>query len=73
MTEKTLGKTPGKTTDRVLTLLRDNPRLSIPDIAAIVGRSVSSIEGTVRGLKSDGELARVGPHKGGQWVVLDSD
>lgn len=64
--EKTLGKTP----DLVLQRLRDTPQATIPELAAYLGKSDSAIERTVRKLREEGRLQRIGPAKGGHWKVL---
>jgi predicted HTH transcriptional regulator len=68
---KTLVKTPGKTPDVILSLLRDAPELSIPQLAASLGKSQSAIERAIRKLREAGRLKRIGPDKGGHWQVLD--
>lgn len=74
---KTLGKTPGeapgKTPDRIVALLSESPGLSIPELAARLGKSESAVERAVRKLRESGRLQRVGPDKGGHWKVLDQD
>lgn len=69
--QDTLGKTPGKTPERILGLLRDAPELSIPELAERLGKSVSAVERAIRKLREAGRLARVGPDKGGYWKVTD--
>ncbi|ASR42060.1 hypothetical protein BEN78_00145 [Xanthomonas citri pv. mangiferaeindicae] len=67
---ETPGKTPGKTPDRILGLLADTPTLSIPELAARLGKSERAIERAIRTLRDAGRLARIGPAKGGRWQVL---
>jgi ATP-dependent DNA helicase RecG len=64
---KTLGKTPGK----IAALLRENPGLSIPELAEQLGKSESAIERAVRKLRKTGQLKRIGPAKGGHWEVVE--
>ncbi|MDP2286895.1 MAG: winged helix-turn-helix transcriptional regulator [Pseudohongiella sp.] len=66
---KTLGKTP----DVILNLLRDAPELSIPQLAASLGKSQSAVERAIRKLREVGRLKRIGPDKGGHWQVLDDN
>lgn len=72
--EKTPGKTPGKTlektSDRVLYLLRENPHLTISDLAEYIGKSESAVERAIRKLREQNRLQRIGPAKGGYWEVL---
>ncbi len=53
-------KTPGKTPDLVLLRLHEAPRASIPELAAYLGKSESAIERTIRKLREEGRLQRIG-------------
>ena len=66
-------ETPGKTPERVLSLLAGAPALSIPELARQIGKSESAIERAIRKLREAGRLARIGPDKGGHWQVLDGN
>jgi predicted HTH transcriptional regulator len=57
---------------KVLELMTENPDITIPDIAATLGKSKRSIERTVHELKSDGKVDRAGSPRGGRWVVGNS-
>lgn len=59
----------GKTSDKIIALLRAHPTLSAGNIAAIVGISRKSVEKHFARLKRYGMLMRVGPDKGGHWEV----
>ena len=59
-----------KTKDRILKLLRSNPKLSKRDISSILSIAVSAISRHVADLKQAGRLRRVGPDKGGYWEVI---
>lgn len=59
----------GKTSDKILALLRSHPTLSAGDIAAIVDISRKGVEKHFARLKRYGMLQRVGPDKGGHWEV----
>jgi ATP-dependent DNA helicase RecG len=63
--EKTLEKTP----DRIIALLREDGSLSIAKLARQIGKSTSVIERALRKLREKGDIERVGPDKGGYWVV----
>lgn len=64
-------KTPGKTPERILELLRQFPQLSIPEIATRLEKSESAIERAIRMLRTAGQLVRVGPDKGSYWKVME--
>nr|QBQ85729.1 hypothetical protein [Shewanella putrefaciens] len=59
-----------KTPDRVLSLLVNQPTLTLAEIAAHLGKSTSTIERAVAKLKQQNKLAFYGPKKGGYWQVL---
>jgi ATP-dependent DNA helicase RecG len=68
---KTLEKTLEKTPDRIIALLRDDGSLSIAKLAKQIGKSTSAIERALRKLRETGDIERVGPDKGGYWVVRE--
>jgi len=69
--EKTLEKTPEKTPDQIIALLREDGSLSIAKLAKQIGKSTSAIERALRKLRETGDIERVGPDKGGYWVVRE--
>ena len=77
MSEKTTvitsEKVSEKTGERILTLLRSSPRMSTEEMAAVLRKTRRTVERAIVALKTARRLERVGPDKGGQWVVLDSD
>ncbi|WP_332397214.1 MarR family transcriptional regulator [Vibrio metschnikovii] len=68
--EKEQVETQVKTPDRVLSLLANQPTLTLAEIAAHLGKSTSTIERAVAKLKQQNKLAFHGPKKGGYWQVL---
>ena len=67
--QKATRKTPQKTPDAILSLLRKHPEMSIQQIAAKLDKSESAIKRAVRVLREGGRLQRIGPDKGGRWDV----
>ena len=67
---KTSVKNSVKTTDALLELLRQNPQMTLADVAAQVGRTVRAVEMASAKLVKAGRLRFVGPQKGGHWEVL---
>lgn len=65
----TLSK-PNKTRDKVIELLRKNPKLSATALAAEIGISAKGIQRHLANLKSEGILRRIGPDKGGEWQII---
>ncbi|MDQ7088942.1 MAG: winged helix-turn-helix domain-containing protein [Acidobacteriota bacterium] len=62
---------PGKTSLAILKLLKEDPGLSIPEMASHLHKSESAIERAIRKLREAGRLERVGPAKGGHWRVIE--
>lgn len=62
-------KTNMKTGMKILELLSDNPKMSIPELAASLTMSVSGIRYQMDKLKKSGVLERVGADKGGYWKI----
>lgn len=69
--EKTLWKTPQKTPDRIVDLLRQDGRLSIEALAKQIGRSPSAVQRALNKLQENRIIERIGPAKGGHWVVKE--
>lgn len=61
---------PKKTRDKIIDLLRQNPKLSATALAAEIGISAKGIQRHLANLKSEGILNRIGPDKGGRWQIL---
>lgn len=62
---------PKKTRDKIIDLLRQNPKLSATALAAEIGISAKGIQRHLANLKAEGILHRIGPDKGGQWRIND--
>ncbi|MDE2653050.1 MAG: winged helix-turn-helix transcriptional regulator [Gemmatimonadota bacterium] len=60
--------------DRILAVLRENPSASRREIAeALAGTTEGSVRYQLDKLKESNRLRRVGPDRGGRWMVLDGD
>ena len=60
-----------KTSGKILALLRDNPLLTIPELALSIGVTERSIERNLQKLQAENCLSRIGPAKGGHWKVIE--
>ncbi|MFA6003103.1 MAG: ATP-binding protein [Elusimicrobiota bacterium] len=67
---RTVGKTVVKIGERMLALIRRNPRITRTEIAMRTGLSVRGVEWNLAGLKKQGRLKRIGPDKGGHWELV---
>ena len=68
--EKARVETRVKTPKRILDLLYEHPQMTLAELAATLGRAVSTIERAAARLQADGDLRFEGPKKGGRWEVL---
>ncbi len=63
-------KSGQKTVDKLLSLLKANPRLTQEGMVNALMVTRSTIQKHLANLKSAGRIRRVGPDKGGHWEVL---
>ena len=69
--EKTIGKPVGKTAGKIVELMRNNPQITIPEIAAAVQTSESNVLQHSSKLQKQGIIRRVDGRKEGYWQVID--
>ena len=60
----------GKSSEKILRLIQNNPSISAREIAEKMGQSARNIEKHLRNLRSKHRIRRLGPTKGGYWEVL---
>ena len=60
---------PIKNSTRILDILSIHPRYTTADLAEALGISAKGVEKHIAKLKKSGALLRVGPDKGGHWLV----
>jgi len=69
---KAQAKTLVKTTPAmILQMLRQDQDLTLAEVAAAIGISVSAVERAASKLVKSGLLKYVGPQKGGHWEVIE--
>ena len=68
-TDETVEKT-GETVEKILDVIKSNPKITQKELAKITGLTRRGIEWNLSKLKNDGVIERVGPDKGGEWIVL---
>jgi len=61
-----------KASEKILAVVSENPKISIPEIAELLGLSVGGIKYQVKRLKDKGVMHRIGPDKGGSWEITQS-
>lgn len=67
--KETRGKVREKTREKILRLVKENPLITISEIAGKIGVTPKGIEWNIGKLKKEGLIKRVGPDKGGHWEV----
>lgn len=68
--EKTREKIREKTREKILQTIKDNDSITTSEIAARIGLTPKGVEYHIAKLKSERIIDRVGPDKGGKWVIL---
>ena len=68
---KTRVETRVKTPEKILDVLRENPRLTLAEVADTIGKSTSAVERAAAKLVKESRLRFVGPKKGGRWEVIE--
>lgn len=71
--EKIEGKTvkiEGKTTEKILEAIKQKPNITTPEIAESLGLTEHAIYYSIRKLRENGRLRRVGGAKGGYWEII---
>ena len=69
--KKVVRKGGKKTADRLLELIRGNPKITFAEMSSATGISRSAIQKHIERLKDAQRLRRVGPDKGGHWEVIE--
>jgi ATP-dependent DNA helicase RecG len=64
-------KMSGKMSGKVLVLIRENPFITIPEIASTIDVTERTIERAIRELKYAQMIERIGPDKGGYWRIIE--
>ena len=70
-TGKTSGKTSEKTSEKILAAMHRDRKITIAELASIVGVTERSIERNIQKLQEEKLVRRIGPDKGGHWKVID--
>lgn len=60
----------GKTSGKIIAYIRDNPDITIPELARLLEITERSVERNISQLQKHKKLRRIGPAKGGHWEVI---
>jgi ATP-dependent DNA helicase RecG len=58
-----------KSSEKILRIIRENPEISAKKMAGFLGITSRAVEKRLAELKARGFIERIGPAKGGRWVV----
>ncbi len=64
-------KTSEKTSDKIISLVKDDALITIERLAEYCGVTTRSIERNLNKLQKRNKIKRVGPDKGGHWEVIE--
>jgi ATP-dependent DNA helicase RecG len=65
-----LGEKLGETRTAIVQSMKDNPRVTVSELAKRLRLSTTAIEKNIHHLKTKGYVKRVGPAKGGHWEIV---
>ena len=63
-------KKDGETVERIVTLIKEDPKITQKELMDKTGLTRRGVEWNLRKLKDERKIRRVGPDKGGHWEVL---
>ena len=69
-TVKTVVKTVEETVEKILSIIQDNPKVSVKQLEKELDLTRRGIEWSISKLKNEGKLKRIGPDKGGHWEII---
>ena len=64
-------KSSQKSSQKILELIAQNPKITTTEMAETLGISRRSIAKQITNLKNNNQLRRIGPDKGGHWEVVE--
>ena len=58
--------------DAIIELLRENPKITLSEVAEKIGKSLRTVKTVIKDLQEKGLIERVGGKKNGSWKVINS-
>ena len=62
-------KSSPKSSQKIIELMKNDPMITIADLALRVGITERAIKKQIGKLKAQGRIQRIGPDRGGRWQV----
>lgn len=72
-TLETTLKTTLKTEDKILELIKQNPKYTKEDLARQLDVTIDGVKYHIKKLRKKGLLKRIGPAKGGHWKIIEKE
>ena len=69
---KTTKKSSLKSSLKIIELISINSKITIPEMASIIGISDRAIRKNINKLKKEGKIRRVGSDRAGHWEIIDN-
>ncbi|MDY3070422.1 MAG: winged helix-turn-helix transcriptional regulator [Parabacteroides sp.] len=66
-----VGRKANKVGRKIIALLSQNNSLSAAALAGLIGITPKAVEKHIAKMKAEGILKRIGPDKGGHWLVVE--
>lgn len=63
-------KSSVKSSMKIIELMKENPKITIPMMAETLRLTTRAVEKNVAKLQAEGIVKRIGPDKGGYWKIL---
>ena len=73
LTSQTIEKTSKKTSETILGIISENPRITVKELSQLTGLSVGEVRWNLDKMADKGQLKRVGPDMGGYWEVINKE
>ena len=67
--QESSGKSSGKSSERIIQLIEEDPQITIPALADALGIGTRAVEKQIKQLKDSDRLKRVGGRKEGRWQL----
>lgn len=64
------GETRVETGVEIIQIMKENPRVTVGDIAKATGLTIKVVEWNIKDLKQKDLIKRIGPNKGGHWEAV---
>jgi ATP-dependent DNA helicase RecG len=65
-----LKETVEKTREKILKFIGENNKITVVELADLLGITSKGVEYQITKLKGAGIIDRIGPDKGGTWIIL---